>query len=220
MRVEDTEAGVQQDQEDTRKAGNVELTIREPNQTFPEVMVAIEDSLSNHASSNDGENREDEVDEETEQGQLSKDDEPGWVVGTMSKTIQQRVKRFWQKQMILDEVTQPGWEDPADSFCERDKNYRTLELRVLAVGKPDTENDAASPALISFGEHLKWLDIDPGISQIPQGTFRPGSSYIRLGSGRPQSNTGIPRPAPATEPDSSHLQNAKPVEVGCFYPSK
>jgi hypothetical protein len=51
----------------------------------------------------------------------------------MSKTVQQQVKRFWQKQMRLDELTQPGWGDVVDYFCIRDMMYSTSELRVAAV---------------------------------------------------------------------------------------
>jgi len=72
------------------------------------MMVAIRDSLSDLASSDDGEDGEDEDDEETKQGKLSKDDEAGWVMGTITKTVQQRMERFQQKQMKLDELTQPG----------------------------------------------------------------------------------------------------------------
>jgi len=62
----------------------VGLTKGEPEKTFQEMMVAIGDSLSDLASSDDGEDEEDEDDEETEQGQLSEDDEPGWVMGTIT----------------------------------------------------------------------------------------------------------------------------------------
>jgi len=51
-------------------------------------MVAIRDSLSDLASSDNGEDGEDEDDEETEQGQLREDDEPGWVMGTIMKTVE------------------------------------------------------------------------------------------------------------------------------------
>ena len=84
------------------------------------MLVAIGDSLSDLASSDDGEDGEDDDDEETEQGKLSEDDEPGWVMGTITKTVQQRMERFRQKPMKLDELTQPGWEDAADYFRERD----------------------------------------------------------------------------------------------------
>jgi hypothetical protein len=49
---------------------------------------------------------------------LSEDDEPGWVMGTMTKTVNQHKERFRQTLMKLDECTQPGWEDAADSFGE------------------------------------------------------------------------------------------------------
>jgi hypothetical protein len=57
-------------------AGITGLTSREHENSFEEMLVAIGDSLSNLASSDDGENGEGEDDEETEQGKLSKDDKP------------------------------------------------------------------------------------------------------------------------------------------------
>jgi hypothetical protein len=80
-------------------------------------MAAIGHSLSDLGSSEDGEDGEDE-DEETEQGKLSENDEPGWVMDTITKTVQQRMESFRQKQMKLDELTHPGWEDAADYFRE------------------------------------------------------------------------------------------------------
>ena len=71
----------------------VGLTSREPEKTFEEMMAAIGASLSDLASSDDGEDGDDE-DEETEQGTLSKDDEPGWVISTITKTVQQRMESF------------------------------------------------------------------------------------------------------------------------------
>jgi len=80
------------------------------------VLNAIGDSLSNLASSEDEEDGEDEDDDEgdTELGKLSQDDEPGWVMGTMSKTVQHCMDSLRQRQMRLDELTQPGWGDAAD----------------------------------------------------------------------------------------------------------
>ena len=66
------------------------------------MQVAIGDSLSDLASSDDVEDAEDEDDEETEQGKLSKDDEPGCVMGTIAKTEQQCMERFQQKLTKLD----------------------------------------------------------------------------------------------------------------------
>jgi hypothetical protein len=136
LRLEDTEAAVQQEQDDGRKAENARLTNREPEKPFQGMMVAIRDSLSDLASSNNGENGEDEDEHKTLQGQLSEDDEPSWVMGTITNSIQQHMVRFRQKQTNLDELTQPGWEDSAKSFCERDKRYGTFELRVPAVVHP------------------------------------------------------------------------------------
>jgi len=64
------------------------LINREPEKTFEEMVVAIGDRLSDVATSNDGENGEDECDEETEQGKLSEDDKPGWVMDRITKTVQ------------------------------------------------------------------------------------------------------------------------------------
>jgi hypothetical protein len=56
--------------------------------TFDEMLVAIGDSLSDLASSDDGEDGEEEDDEEAEHVNVSKDDKPSWVMGTITKTVQ------------------------------------------------------------------------------------------------------------------------------------
>jgi len=217
-RVEDAEAAVQQEQDDMTDAEIAGLTSREPEKMFEEILVAMGDSLSDLASSDDGEDGEEEEDEDTEQGNLSEDDEPGWVMGTITKTVQQRMEWFWQKQMKLDILTQPGWEDAADYFHERDKKYGTTELRVPAVSQPQTKNDAPAPPPATFWEQMESFDIVPGILQMPQGTSRPGSSHIRVDLLNPQSKSSIPSVEPAAEPDSSMLLKAKPVEPVHFYP--
>jgi len=70
------------------------LTSRELEKTFEEMPVAIRGSLSDLANSDAGEDGEDEDDDETEQGKLSEDDEPGWVMGTITKTVQLCMERF------------------------------------------------------------------------------------------------------------------------------
>jgi len=84
------------------------LTSRERKQRFEEMLVGIGDSLSDLASSDDWEDWEDDDDEDPEQGKLSEEDEPGWVMGTITKMVQQRMERFRQKQMKLNDLTQPG----------------------------------------------------------------------------------------------------------------
>ena len=58
---------------------------------------------------------------------------------------------------------------------------------------------------------MEFLDIVSRVSQMPPGTSQAGSSHMRLGSGKPQSNMSIPCGAPAMELDSSLIQNPKPV---------
>jgi hypothetical protein len=175
QRVQAVVAAIRQKQEVTKSPENCGLTTREPEKLFHEMMVTIGDSLSDIASSDDGEDGEDENDEETEQGKLSKDDEPGWVMSTISKTVQHHMERFRQKQMKLDQLTQPGWGDAADYLRERDKKYGTAELRVPTVVKPQTDHTVAAPALTTFGELMESLNIVLGRSQMPQGTSQPGS---------------------------------------------
>jgi hypothetical protein len=86
------------------------------------MLHAIGDSVRDLGSSDEEQVGEDEEDDEedTELGKLSNDDEPGWVVGTMSKTVQHRMDSFRQTQMRLDKLIQPGWGDAAKYFRERD----------------------------------------------------------------------------------------------------
>jgi len=211
-RVEEAEAAVEQEQDDTKHAEIAGLRYRQPEKTFEEMLVAIGDSLSDHASSNDGEDGEDQDEKVTEQGKLSKDDEPGWVMGTITTTVQEGMERFGQRLMMLDGLTRPGWEDAADHFSERDTKYGTCELRVPAVVQQLTNDDAPAPPPTTFGELMESVDIVPGISQRPQGTSRPASSHIRLSSVKKQSKSSIPSGDPAVEPDSSTLLKVKPVE--------
>jgi hypothetical protein len=215
-RVEDVEATVQQGQDDMTHAEIAGFSSREHKKTSEEMLVAIGDSLSDLASSDDGEDGEDEDDEETEQGNLS-EDEPGWVMGTITKTLQQRMDRFRQKQMKIDKLTQLGREDVADDLCERDKKYCITKLRVPAVVQPQTNDDAPAPPPATFGELTQSVDIVPGISERPQGTSRPGSSHIRQGSVKPQTKPSIASVKPAVEPDSSTLLKAKPVDPVSIY---
>jgi len=94
QRVEDAEAAVQQAQDDMTDAEIAGLTSRDPDNKFQEMLVAIGDSLSDLATSDDGEDGEEEDDDETGQRNFSEDDDPGWVLGTITKTVQQRTERF------------------------------------------------------------------------------------------------------------------------------
>jgi len=128
-RVQDAQTAMMQEQEHMVNVEKGRSTTTKPEITFEEMLNAIVESLSDLASSEDEEDGEDEDDDEedTGHGKLSDDDEPGWVMGTISTTVQQRMESFRQKQLRLDELTQPGWGDAADYFHERDMEHGTTD---------------------------------------------------------------------------------------------
>ena len=220
-RVEDAETAIKQKQDDMRNAEKVGLTTTKPETTFGEMLNPIGDSLSNLASFDYVENGDNEDDDEEDSSlvKLSEDDEPGWVMGTISQMVQYHMQRFRQKQMKLDKLTQPGWGDTADYFHERDKKYGTAESKVPAVVQLQTADDAALSVPTTFSEPRETLDSVPGKFQMPQVTSRPGSSHMRLGSNKPQTHACIPSLLPASMPGWSHNQQSKHVEPVSFNPS-
>jgi len=105
-RVEDAETAIQQEQEDMRHADKVGLTATNPETTFEEMLNAIRDSMSHLANFEDGEDGadKDDDDDDPEPVEVSADDEPGWVMGTISKTVLHRMEHFQQKWINLDEL--------------------------------------------------------------------------------------------------------------------
>jgi len=217
-RVEDAEAAVHRDHEDMKHAEIAGLTNREPANNFEKIMVAFGDSLSDLASSNDSEDGEDENDEVTEQGKLSGDDAPGWVMCTITNMVQKCVERFRTKLMKLEKLNPPGREDAADYFSGRDQKCGTSNVMVLAVIQLQTDDTPAASSPTTLGELSECRDIIPRMSQMQPGTSWPGSSHIRLRSLKPHSNTSIPGLQPAAEPDWSPLLKAKPVKPVIFQP--
>jgi len=118
--VQDAETAIMQEQENMRNVEKARLTTTNRETTFEEMLNANGDSVRDPASSEDEDDGDDEDDDEedTVLGKLSEDDEPGWVMGTISKTVQHSMESILQKQMRLDELTQPGQGDAADHFCE------------------------------------------------------------------------------------------------------
>jgi len=96
--------------------------------------------------------------------------------------------------------------------------YGTAELRVLVLVQLETDDDASAPPPTTYGDHMDRLGIATGISQMPQGTSRPGSSHIRLGLVKLLANTSRSGLEPVSEPDMSHGLKAKPVEPVSLYP--
>jgi len=220
-RVQDAETAIMQEQEHMMDVEKARSTTRMPETTFKEMLNTIGDSLSDLPSSDDEEDGEDVDDDEedTELGMLSEDDEPGWVMGTLSKMVQHHMESFRQKEMRLDELTQPGWGDTTDYFRERDLKYETTELKVPAVVKPQTDTTAATPSPSPFGELMQVLDIVPGQSQMPQVSSRQGSSQMRLGWEKPQADNYIVSLMPNAVPDSSQREIATPVQHVIISPS-
>jgi len=133
-------------------------------------------------------------------------------MGTISNSVQRRMERFWQTQMKLDKLTQPGWGDVADYFRERNTKYGKSELMVPGITKSQTDHVAVAPSPTTFGGLLETHDIIPGISPMLQCTSRPGSTHMRVGSGKPKSPERISSFPPGAESDLLLMTHAKPVQ--------
>jgi len=182
------------------------------------MLNAVRDSLSDLGSSDDeadGEDRDDE--EDIELGKLSEDDKCGWVMDTISKTLQLNMESFRQKQMRLEELTEPGWGDMVDYFQERVMKYGKPELAVPAVVKTQTDMTAPTLSPTTFGEVMQTLDIVPGQSQMLPVMSWLERCEMRLGSENPQALSDIAHSMSDLVPNSSRMEIAKPVELGSFY---
>ena len=219
-RVEDAETAIKQAQDDMRNAEKPGLSTTKHETTVEEMLNAFGDSLSDPASPEHGEDGEDEDDAEEDPagGKLSEDDEPGWVMGTISNITQHRMESFRQKQMKPDRLTQPGWGDMAEYIRERDKKYETTELNVLAVIQPQMPDDAPSSVQTTFGEPMETLDCVHGKLQMPQVTSRPGSSHITIVLRKPQTQERIVSLPPAPMRNWSPLQQSNHDDPVCFNP--
>ena len=171
-RVHDAETAIMQELKDMTTAESARATTRNSKTTYEGMLNAIGDTLSDVASSNDEQNEKDEEDdvEDTELGKLSDDDEPGWVMGTISKTVQYCLESFPQNQMRLDKLMQPGWGDAANYIRENDMMYGTVTLKVLAVVKDQIDTTTTTPSLMTLSEHMQTLDIVRGQLQMLAGT--------------------------------------------------
>jgi len=87
-RVADTETATKQERQDMRNADKAGLTTTKPETTSEVMLIAMGDGPSNLPSPDDGEDGDCEDDDEgdPDQGKLSEDDEPGWVLSMITKT--------------------------------------------------------------------------------------------------------------------------------------
>jgi hypothetical protein len=164
-------------------------------------MVTLRASQRDLASSDDWDVGDDEDDTKSEQGQLNEEDIPSGVMGTIMKMLQQWAERFWEKQMILHELTQLGWEGAAHNVHRKDKKYGISQSRVLAFIQPDTDDSAVAPAPTTYSKLMDFHYIVPRWLQMLQWTDPPERSRITKGCGKPQSNTSISCDAATAVPD-------------------
>jgi len=106
---QDAETAIKEEQEHMTTVEMARSTTTKHEPTFERKLNAMADSLSNLSSSKDEEVGEDEDhdEEELKLGTRSEDDEPGWVMGTISKTVEHRMESVRQRRMMLDKLTQP-----------------------------------------------------------------------------------------------------------------
>jgi len=116
--VEDTETPIKQQQEDMRNPQKVGLTTTKLETTIEEMLSSIGDHLGDLASYDDVEDGEHEDDDKAnpELGKQSAHDEPGWVMGTISRAVNHRMERYRQNHMKVNELTRLAWVDAADYF--------------------------------------------------------------------------------------------------------
>jgi len=96
--------------------------------------------------------------------------------------------------------------------------YGMTELKVLAVVKPQTDMTAATPSPTTFGELMQVLDIVPGQSHMMPVTSQQGCRQMRVGSDKPEADNHLLSLMPDTMPDSSQMENVKPVQPARFSP--
>lgn len=115
-------------------------------------------------------------------------------------------------------MTQPGWDDVADYFCEGDMKYGMVELKVPTVVKPQTDTTEGTQSPTIFEEPMETLHIIPGKLYMPRGTFETGSNQRRLGFHKPLSYQLIASLSPNAVPVSSPHNKSKPVAPFSIYP--
>jgi len=97
--VEEAETASKQEQEDMRSAEKVELNTRKSETTYKVMLNTISNGLRDLGSSTnqqDGDDKEDNQ-EDTALGKMNEDEESSWVMGTISKTVQQSKNSLGQK---------------------------------------------------------------------------------------------------------------------------
>jgi hypothetical protein len=105
-----------------------------------EMLNAIGDSPRILSSSDTVQDLEDEEDDEddTELDKMSDDDETGWVIGTVSKTVEHSRESFWQQQMRLDDSSQLGLGRCSELLAR--EIYEVWDCRIAGSGGCQSPN--------------------------------------------------------------------------------
>jgi len=167
-RVEHAERAILLEQEDLTNAEKAGFTTTKPEPTTEEMLNAIGNSLSDLASSDNVEDgaEEDDDEKDPEVGKLSGDDEPGWVMGTISKSVQHGMECFRQMQMKIEELTQPRRGEVANYLRDRHKKYEMTDMMVPAVIQLQKQDDGASSSRSTFGDSMQTLHTVPRKSEM------------------------------------------------------
>jgi len=115
----------------------------------------------------------------------------GWLPQTPKQSTSAEKEFCSSRWSLTNWLEQDGGGDTANSLCECDKKYRTVELGVPVVITPEMDDVSASPAPTAFAECMKTHAIISIILQLMHGTFRPGISPMRLFPGNAYSKIHI-----------------------------
>lgn len=191
------------------------MPTRVPKNSFEEILIAIEACLSNLAILDDKEDVDVKADDRngSELGKLSENDEPGWVMGTLSKEVPQSMETYLVMEIWHDELTQLRWWDMADYFPYRDMKCWMAALKLLPIVISLADKVAATPGTTKFVKLIVTVDNVPGKSQMLDGHPHQGCSHTMLGFPKPQSDKQIMSRLPDAASNLLSIKQLKPSET-------
>jgi len=139
-------------------------------------------------------------------------------MGTKSRIVQHHMQCILQNYIRHDKWLQLERGPAANQFPLRVMNGGMAELNVLVDFKHLADATATTALWTIFWICIKTLKIVLRHWELPQAPACPGSSQMRLGSGKPLSlkfRTSLWQYAP---PDLSHIMISKPANHLCLYP--
>jgi hypothetical protein len=143
--------------------------------TFEVMMEAIRDSVDDVTTSDEEDDHYDNISDgqDYDDAKLSDDDAPGWVVGTINKSVQERLETVPMKRIKLQELTTLAWAEAEADFTIRNRKYGTTKLKILTVVTLNTTINTANTSI--FGHFRDALNRVP-VTKSPMA--QPPSSPI------------------------------------------